>query len=482
MLPLRNEMRGERHREEVCMRLEFLGAARSVTGSSYLLHIGEKKVLVDCGMYQGGAALEKRNRLPFTFDPRTLAAVIVTHAHIDHIGLLPKLVREGYGGPIHATHATCELARLLLADSAHIAQADAEHHNRKAQRAGEAPVAPLYGLDDAEAAMRLFAAHPYEEEIAIVPGLRAVYRDAGHILGSAFVETVVEDGGKPKRLTFSGDIGHRNPAIIRDPEPPRPTDALLIESTYGDRLHKSHADTVSELAQILKDAYADGGNVVIPAFAVGRTQEILYRLRQMAEQSALPPFRIYVDSPLAISVTQVVRENPDCWDEETLHILNVEHHDPLAVPRLAFTRTAPESIAINNSREPAIIISANGMCSAGRILHHLKHNLWRRESRIVFVGFQGEGTLGRMIVDGAPRVKIMGETIAVAAHIATIGGLSAHADRDGLTDWLAPIAGGKPRTFVVHGEAKAADAFAQTVREKFGIDATVPSLHDCAEL
>jgi metallo-beta-lactamase family protein len=464
------------------MRLEFLGAARTVTGSSYLLHIGERTVLVDCGMYQGSATLERRNHGLFVFDPRRLDAVVATHAHIDHIGLLPKLVHEGYAGPIHATRATCQLAPLMLLDSAHIAAGDAERHNRKAARAGEPPIQPLYSIDDAEAAAKLFVAHEYEQEAPLVPGLRAVFRDAGHILGSAFVETVVEENGRAFRLTFSGDVGNEGQAIICNPSPPRPTDALLIESTYGDRLHKSHADTIGELAQILKDAYHDGGNVVIPSFAVGRTQEILYRLRELSDAGGLPPFRVFVDSPLAISVTQVVRENSECFDEETLHELNVVHHDPLAVPKLSFTRSVQESQAINNIREPSIIISANGMCSAGRILHHLKHNLWRRESRIVFVGFQGAGTLGRLIVDGAPRVKIMGETIAVAAHVATIGGLSAHADRDGLLNWLAPVAAGKPRTFVVHGEETAATAFAGSVAQRFGIAATVPMLHDCADL
>jgi metallo-beta-lactamase family protein len=457
------------------MELEFHGAAAEVTGSAHLLRFGQRQVLIDCGMRQGGKEEEKRNRKPFAFDPRRLDAVVATHAHIDHVGLLPKLVRDGYRGPVHATAATVELAKLLLMDSARIAEGDAERGSRRARRAGKRPLPPLYTVGDAEAASRLFIGHAYAEEIEIVDGLRVRFRDAGHILGSAFLEAVVRENGATRRIAFSGDIGNTGQAVIRDPETPSPADVVLIESTYGDRLHKSRPDTLNELSAVLDEAYRDRGNVVIPAFAVGRTQEILYRLRELAEAGRLPPFRVYVDSPLAIDVTKVVRDNPACFDEETLREL-AQHHDPLAPPNLSFTRDAAQSQAINFAREPGVIISANGMCSAGRILHHLKHNLWRRESHIVIVGFQGVGTLGRALVDGAPRVRIMGESIAVAAKIHTIGGLSAHADQAGLLAWLAPLAANKPRTFVVHGEPPAAVAFAQAVNGRFGYLPETPTL------
>ncbi|MDP8221926.1 MAG: MBL fold metallo-hydrolase [Candidatus Lernaella stagnicola] len=464
------------------MQLEFHGAIRVVTGSCYLLRIGGKQVLIDCGLYQGGRRIERRNREAFHFNPQTIDAVVVTHAHIDHIGLLPKLVRDGYRGPIHSTAATSDLARILLLDAAHIAEFEAERHNRKAKRSGQPFERPVFTMRNAEDAIELFVQHRYGDEFDVVEGLHAVYRDAGHILGSAFVEMVAYENGAKRRITFSGDLGNTDQAIICDPQPPNPTDVLLIESTYGDRQHRPRGDTLNELAEILLQAYKEGGNVVIPAFAVGRTQEVLYRLREMNDEGRLPAFNVFVDSPLAISATQIVRENSQCYDDETVHELTALGSDPLMVPRLAFTRSTDASKQINFVDEPSIIISASGMCNAGRILHHLKHNLWRREAHVVFVGYQGVGTLGRLLVDGIPRVKIMGDEIMVAAHIHTIGGLSAHADQQGMMDWAKPLADKPPRTFVVHGEEGPANTFAKLLKSQYGFNARVPLWHETVTL
>jgi len=460
------------------LHLEFHGAVRTVTGSMFLLRVGDKQILFDCGMYQGPHWLEERNEKPFYFDPNMLDAVVVTHAHIDHIGLLPKLVKEGYAGPIYATRATADLARIMLLDSAHITERDTEHQNRRNKRAGKPLETPLYTTDDARETHKYFAPHRYEDEFEICEGVTAVFRDAGHILGSAFVQVTVKENGETKRITFSGDIGSTDRAIIKDPTPPDPCDVLLIESTYGDRLHKPTPDTIKELAEILHAAWRDGGNVIIPAFALGRTQEILYRLRDLSDEGRLPDFEVFVDSPLAISVTQIVRDNPQCYDGETIHDLTALGHDPLSVPNLHFTRQTHESIQINEVKKPSIIISASGMCTAGRILHHLKHNLWRRNAHIVFVGYQAQGTMGRMILDGRPRVKIFGEEVIVAAHVHSIGGLSAHGDRDGLLNWMEPALADKPRVFVVHGEEDSSMAFARTVHNKFDVKSEVPTWHE----
>ncbi len=462
------------------MNLEFHGAVRTVTGSAHLLRIGDKNILVDCGMFQGPHYLEERNQLPFYFDPNMLDAVLLTHAHIDHSGLIPKLYKDGYRGPVHATRATVDLAQIMLLDSAHIAERDAIDHNRRARRKGHPFIKPIFTTEEASQSLEQLVSHKYEDVLELAPGITAVFRDAGHILGSAFIEMTVRTEEGEKRITFSGDVGNKDQALIRDPFKPNQTDVLLIESTYGDRLHKPRTDTLAELADVLLAAWRDRGNVIIPSFAVGRTQEILYRLRELSEEGRLPGFNVYVDSPLAINATEIVRNNPQCYDDETIFEITGLGNDPLLVPNLRFTRDARESIAINDDEKPSIIISASGMCTAGRILHHLKHNLWRRECHIVFVGFQAEGSLGRMLVDGAPRVKIFGQEIVAAAHIHTIGGLSAHADRDGLLEWMAPALHKKTKVFVVHGEEEAATSFAASVKKEFGNPALVPTWHEIA--
>ncbi|HPM76496.1 MAG TPA: MBL fold metallo-hydrolase [bacterium] len=464
------------------MNLEFHGAVRTVTGSAHLLRIGDRNFLIDCGMFQGPRYLEERNQLPFYFDPNLLDGVLLTHAHIDHSGLIPKLYKDGYRGPVHATRATVDLAQIMLLDSAHIAERDAIDHNRRARRKGHSLIKPIFTIEEAGQSLEQLVSHKYEDMIELAPGITAVFRDAGHILGSAFIEMTVRSEEGEKRITFSGDVGNKDQALIRDPFKPNPTDVLLIESTYGDRLHKPRTDTLAELADVLLVAWQDRGNVIIPSFAVGRTQEILYRLRELSEEGRLPGFNVYVDSPLAINATEIVRNNPQCYDDETIFGITGLGNDPLLVPNLRFTRDARESMAINEADKPSIIISASGMCTAGRILHHLKHNLWRRECHIVFVGFQAEGSLGRMLVDGAPRVKIFGQEVVAAAHIHTIGGLSAHADRDGLLEWMAPALHKHTKVFVVHGEEEAAASFAAGVKKEFGNPAVVPTWHEIARL
>ena len=464
------------------MHIEFHGGVRTVTGSAHLLRTGGQSILLECGQFQGPTWLERRNEMPFLFDPRQLDAVVVSHAHIDHIGLLPKLVKAGYAGSIHATRATAELATIMLLDAAHIQERDTAQQNRRNKRAGRPEVPPLYTTDDARAALELFVPHRYEKEFSIGSDVSVLFRDAGHILGSAFLHITVQENGSKRRLLFSGDIGSNDRAIIRDPFPPDPCDVLLIESTYGDRLHKPTPDTLNELADILHQAYRDGGNVVIPAFALGRTQQILYRLRELSDEGRLPEFEAFVDSPMAISITEIVRNNPQCYDEETIYDLTALGHDPLSVPNLHFTRQTIESMQINDVEKPSIIISASGMCNAGRILHHLKHNLWRREAHIVFVGYQARGTLGRLLVDGAPRVKIFGDEVVVAAHIHTIGGLSAHGDRDDLLNWMKPAIQKNTQVFVVHGEEDVSTAFAKTIQQQFGVKATVPTWHEIIKI
>lgn len=459
------------------MQLEFHGAAQTVTGSCYLLTTKDKRILIDCGMFQGGRKLERQNAEPFPFAPRSIDLVIVTHAHIDHTGLLPKLVRDGYSGPIIATRATVDLMHLMLLDSAYIQESDAEWKNRKGKRAGRKPIDPLYTTADAQAACELLEQVRYGQTIEPLPGIKCLFRDAGHILGSSFVELWATENGSTRKIIFSGDVGNTEQAIIRDPEYPESADVLLVESTYGDRSHKSRSDTMNELQNILADAYREGGSVIIPAFAVGRTQEILYHLRQLNQEGRLPDFRIYVDSPMAISATKIYREHSECFDDQTVQIL-MSGEGPFALPDIHFTRATEQSRAINFAPGPKVVISASGMCDAGRILHHLKHHLWKPSSHIVFVGFQAEGSLGRLIVDGREKVKIFGEEINVSAQVHTMGGLSAHGDQKILLDWVKGLTASKPQTFVVHGEERSSKAFAGKLKRELDLDVTVPTRHE----
>ncbi len=460
------------------MFLQVFGAAREVTGSNYVVEVGQTRFLVDCGMHQGGEKEEALNFAPFPFDPKEIAFVLLTHAHIDHSGRLPRLVRAGYSGPIYATGPTCDLADIMLLDSAYIQEMDAEWRVRKAQRAGRRGPEPLYDQEDARKTIRLLKPLEYSKPVQLAPGVTVVFHDAGHILGSAFLELQLQEQGEQVRVLFSGDVGQPDQPIIRDPDFVKQTDYLLLESTYGDRLHVRDGRPQDQLAEILKQAKREGGNVIIPAFAVGRTQELLYFLREIIEQHHLD-MPIYVDSPLAGKATEVYRKHREAFDEEARKLVD-EPGGIFDYPQLHYTQSADESRALNGKRG-IVIISASGMADAGRVRHHLKHNLWRPEAHVVIVGFQAQGTLGRRLVDGDKRVRIFGEEIAVKAHIDEISGLSAHADQGQLLDWVSHFA--PPRlTILIHGELQSALTLERLLEEKLHFNVVVAEPNEIFDL
>lgn len=463
------------------MKITFLGAARTVTGSCYLIEVGEKKMLVDCGMFQGSKLVKAFNEKNFLFHPGEIDAVVLTHAHVDHSGLLPKLVKEGFHGPIYCTKSTEELCSILLPDSAHIQESDAEFANRKGMRAGKNFVEPLFTVDDANRALKLFRVRDFGREFGVIPGVRVTLRVAGHILGSAFVEMSVEEEGERTRLIFTGDIGQPNQPIIDDPSKLPPADFVITESTYGNRVHEAY-DKEGELARIVCDTVAKGGNVIIPAFAVGRTQVLLYYFQKLISEGKMPEVPIYVDSPMANRATAITMTNPEEYDEEARALYEMQGRRLVAMHNLRFTATAQESMAINDAPGAKIILSASGMADAGRILHHLKHNLWREECCIVFAGYQAEGTMGRQLVEGAKRVKIMGETISVRATIYNLKGFSAHADKEQLLAWYGAMAQKPEAFFVTHGEIDASMTLAEELSRRLGTAAYVPHFADCAEI
>ncbi|MFW6366540.1 MAG: MBL fold metallo-hydrolase RNA specificity domain-containing protein [Spirochaetota bacterium] len=463
------------------MQIEFVGAAQTVTGSSYIIKCSDYTVMVDCGMFQGPHEIRERNHLGLIYAPQQIDALLVTHAHIDHSGLIPKLVKEGFSGKIFATKATCDLLRVMLPDSAHIQEMDAEWVNRRNRKNNRPPVEPLYTAQDAESSIERLVPKRYGEEYEVVPGVKARFRDAGHILGSSFIEMELSENGNTKRIVFSGDLGPNDQAIIRNAEVFQGADFLLIESTYGDRLHKSKTDTYEEFKQIIHDAHNSQGNIIIPAFAVERTQEIIFTLGRLFRSGDIPVIPVYIDSPLAISATEIFRENRDCFDEETRKILE-EGDSPLDFPNLHLTRTANESKELTKNAKGSIIISASGMCTAGRIKYHLQNNLHRPESSIIFVGYQAHGTLGRRLVDGEKRVRIYGEDIYVRASIHTLGGFSGHADRDRLLEWAGTGDNPRLKVFVVHGEEKASANLARLINDRYGYETTVPQWGEIVNL
>ncbi|MDA8099310.1 MAG: MBL fold metallo-hydrolase [Nitrospiraceae bacterium] len=459
------------------MQIRFCGAARTVTGSCYLLTTEDCQFLVDCGLVQGGNSHD-RNRDPFLFDPKKINALFLTHAHLDHSGLIPRLVKEGFTGRIVTTPATADLLNPMLHDSARIQMDDAERASRKAKRAGRENGEPLYTTEDVEKALPLIDRVAYGQVKDAGNGIRCRFADAGHILGSGSLELWLPAIGKERKLVFSGDIGKKGNPIINDPTPETRADMIVMESTYGDRLHKGAEDTSAELAEAVRTTFDAGGNVVIPAFAIGRTQDILYLLNRLVREGKLPKLTVYIDSPLAEKATKAYLGHPELYDDEAKRLIRGGTiGDAITIK---FTHSAEESMAINKIKSKAVIVAGSGMCEAGRIRHHLKHNLWRPECSVVIVGFQAQGTLGRKIVDGAKEVVIWGEEIAVKARIWTIGGFSAHADQKELLAWLSALQD-HPEVFVTHGEEKAALTFAELVRKQYGFTVQVPKLGEIFE-
>lgn len=460
------------------MKITFYGAARTVTGSQHLIEVNGTRILLDCGLYQGKRAdsYERNKHLPF--DPRTVDLLILSHAHIDHSGNIPNLVKNGFQGDIICTYATRDLCATMLMDSAHIHESDAEFVNKKRERRGDGMVEPLYTQQDAADSLQSFTSHGYDRPRTIAPGVTLTLRDAGHMLGSAFVVLDIEDRDQRRdlRLVFSGDVGRKGLPILRDPETIDHADVLIMECTYGDRLHPPYSDDARELERIIGETYRRGGQVIIPAFAVGRTQQLVYTLHQLALKGDIPDMPIFVDSPLAIDVTAIFRLHPECYDDEIRKFMFEGNGtpDPFGFHRLIYTRHVEESKRLNFLTGPAIIISASGMAEAGRILHHLKNRIEDPRNTVLFVGFQAENTLGRRILDGAKEVRIFGEMYQNRAHVESLSGFSGHADRNELLEWVGAMERKPRRTFLVHGEEAPAFALQAALRQRFDLRVDVP--------
>lgn len=449
-------------------QLQFLGATGHVTGSMYLIRADERTFLLECGLVQGGSAEEQHNREPFPFDISDIDAVIVSHAHIDHSGRIPLLARRGYQGPIYAQRATVSLCRIMLPDSGYINEKDAEWENKKRRKNDKELIEPLYTKEDAEQCLEQFVPLPYGEEVALAPGLSFRFHDAGHILGSSIVEVKYSKDGKTRTLAFSGDLGYRDAPVMNSPAVITQADAVLLESTYGDRLHRSFAETIDELGEVFSAARAAQGNMLIPAFTVGRTQDLLFLMAKYRDRWGLDDWHIFLDSPMGIDATQVYSRYRHLYGAE----LFVPGSDLPKLPNFTATRTTEESMMINTIKSGVVIIAGSGMCSGGRIQHHLKNNIWRPECHLVIVGFQAHGTLGRRIVDGAETIRLWGDEYAVRSQVHTVGGLSAHADQLDLLNWYGAIKN-KPPVYLVHGEQQAQKALAAKLRDKFNVPVTI---------
>ena len=474
------------------MKITFLGATKTVTGSNFLVEAAGKKFLVDCGMYQGNAEKEYENEEPFAYDPQEIDFMLLTHAHIDHSGRIPKLYKEGYRNPIYAHKATCDLCSLMLPDSGHIQEMEIEWRNRKRERKGEKPLPPLYTAEEAARCLEIFKPVNYDEIIDITPEIHVRFNDAGHMLGSSIIEIWAKEGDKEEKAVFTGDLGNNDIPLLNSPTMIDSADYLVMESTYGSRLHVRNEDKAELFLKIVSETLENGGNVVIPSFAVGRTQEILYELNKIKETrddeefireyKKLMKSPVYVDSPLAISATEVFKDNMDLFDDETREEI-MKGDNPLEFDGLQFTMTADESKALNENTIPSIIISASGMCEVGRIKHHLKHNLWDSKNTILFVGYQAPGTLGYSIVNGAKKVKIFGEEIAVNARIEYIEGYSGHADQEWLMNFVYSFREQKPKhIFLVHGEPESQEVLKEKIETEAKLPVTIPDYGETYEL
>jgi metallo-beta-lactamase family protein len=463
------------------MKISFHGADQGVTGSCHLIECAGQRILIDCGMYQGGREIVEENTEPFGFDPASIDFLLLTHAHLDHCGRIPLLAKQGFTGEVITTAASVELARLVMLDSAGLQEEEARYQLRRRKRRGnhDKDIEPLYTTLDTLNSLEFFRRRAsYNKAINIAPGVRATFLDAGHILGSASILLELEENGHHHRVLFSGDLGYSGRAILRDPATPPEVDTVVMETTYGDRLHKQLQPSIEELYEVISNTIGNGGNVIIPTFALERAQEILYYLREGVENQRIPRYtNVFLDSPMAISATQIFQRHPECFDAETL-FLSHNNNDPFNLPGLHFTRETAESIAINQIDGGAVIMAGSGMCTGGRIRHHLKHNIWRKQNSIVFVGYAAQGTLARGIIDGAKRVRIYGEDISVRASVHTIGGFSAHADQRELLSWHEHT--GNPKTtFLVHGEEESMQAFAKKLKNT---QVEIPALHQSYDL
>jgi metallo-beta-lactamase family protein len=459
------------------MELQFWGAAQTVTGSMHLFKVNGYNILLDCGLYQGRRKEAFERNKNFPFDPTEIDALILSHAHIDHTGNVPTLVKHGYRGPIWATPATRDLCAIMLRDSAHIQESDVRYVNKRRIKRGQNPFEPLYSQADALKALTLFQSIGYNRPFEVVPGVQAHYREAGHILGSASVTLDIDDGGRQKRLVFSGDIGRKNLPILRDPVSVEGADFIIMESTYGQRYHESPGQARAALKQTVFDTYDKKGKLIIPSFAVGRTQEIVYALHELTDKNEIPKIDVFVDSPLAVNATEIFRLHPEVYDQETRDFLvETDSRDPFGFEGITYVRDVAASKALNDLTQPAVIISASGMCEAGRILHHLKNSITEKRNTVLFVGYQAENTLGRKILEGRPVVPIFGDDYRVKAKVVKIEGYSAHADRNGLLNWLkaAQEQGNPQKLFLVHGEVESAMALAEAAREQGVPEVYVP--------
>ena len=474
------------------MKVTFCGATKTVTGSNFLVEGAGKKFLVDCGLYQGGAKDEIKNEEPFPYNINEIDFMLLTHAHIDHSGRIPKLYKEGYRNPIYATNATCDLCAIMLPDSGHIQETETEWKNRKRIRRGEEELVPIYDAETAAKSLELFKGEPYNQIIELDDDIHVRFNDAGHMLGSSTIEIWIRENGENKKIVFSGDLGNNDIPLLAEPTMIQDADFLVMESTYGNRLHIKNESKAETFINIVTDTIKNGGTVVIPSFAVGRTQEILYELNTIKDsEDDSPEFErkyrllmntpVYVDSPLAISATEVFKENMDLFDEETQELIK-RGDNPLEFPGLKFTQTVEESKALNESDESAIIISASGMCEVGRIKHHLKHNIWNPKNTILFVGYQAPGTLGRKIVDGAKTVKIFGEEVAVNARVEYIEGYSGHADQAGLLHFVNSFVKKPNHIFLVHGEEESQKVLRDKINENFDLPVSIPDYCESFDL